>query len=37
MARIVIVLAMLTGLAACETAQGVGDDFDAAADVIVDG
>ncbi|QFU07783.1 hypothetical protein PARPLA_02070 [Rhodobacteraceae bacterium THAF1] len=37
MIRIAVLLALITGLAACETAQGVGDDFDNAADVIVDG
>ena len=37
MARIVILLTLVAGLAACETAKGVGDDFDNAADAVVDG
>ena len=37
MARVILALGLMFGLVACETAQGVGDDFDNAADVIVDG
>ena len=37
MARITVLLALVLGLSACETAKGVGDDFDNAADAVVDG